>query len=75
MSHLPRTYNGIWWYASYPEHYAGDARSATEEKGRLLVDVQVEYLAAYIAAIKADTAIPELTAEFFERARGVTGDK
>jgi creatinine amidohydrolase len=27
LSHLPANYSAIWWYADYPEHYAGDARS------------------------------------------------
>jgi len=25
-------YSGIWWYAAPPDHYAGDARTATIEK-------------------------------------------
>jgi creatinine amidohydrolase len=75
LSHLPLTINGIWWYASYPEHYAGDARPATEEKGKMLVDALVDHMAAYIAAVKADSAIPELTAEFYQRARRVTGNE
>jgi creatinine amidohydrolase len=69
MNHLPPTHAGIWWYASYPEHYAGDARSATTDKGEFLVERMVAFLAGYIAAVKADTTVPSLNAEFFERVR------
>ena len=68
LAHLPPTFTGIGWYANYPEHYAGDARPASAEKGRALVDWQVETLAQYIAAVKADEAVPALEDEFFRRA-------
>ena len=29
LSELTGAYSGIWWYADYPRHYAGDARSAS----------------------------------------------
>jgi creatinine amidohydrolase len=69
MEHLPPTFTGIWWYADYPEHYAGDARTATEEKGQTLTRLAAEYLAQYIAAVKADKVVPTLEAEFFRRER------
>ncbi len=69
---LPATYNAIWWYADYPDHYAGDASKANENKGRKLVDLSVDYLAQFIAMVKADEIIPALTQEFFERARQLT---
>ena len=67
MSHLKDNYSGIWWYANYPEHYAGDARSASAEKGRILRQMEVDALAKFIKAVKADTVIPSLEKEFFER--------
>jgi creatinine amidohydrolase len=67
MGHLPPTHNGIWWYANYPDHYAGDARTATEEKGQVLVGLMVDALAQYIAAVKADEVVPALMEEFFGR--------
>jgi creatinine amidohydrolase len=66
---LPPTYAGIWWYSDHPEHYAGDARTATAEKGRARVAWMVETLAQYIAAVKADRVVPALEAEFFARER------
>lgn len=71
LQHLPPTFAGISWYSDYPHHYAGDARSATADKGRALVQWQVDTLAEYIAAVKADQAVPALESEFFERAQGI----
>jgi len=67
LEHLPPTYTGIWWYGDYPEHYAGDATAASEEKGRFLLDGMTEFLADYIAAVKADEVVPNLMDEFYGR--------
>lgn len=67
LRHLPPTFCGISWYADYPEHYAGDARSASVEKGRILRGLIVDSLAEYIAAVKTDAVVPALEGEFFER--------
>ena len=68
LSDVPGNFSGISWYADYPDHYAGDARPATAEKGRALQQIEVEALAAFIAAVKADQVAPALNAEFFTRA-------
>jgi creatinine amidohydrolase len=57
----------IWWYARFPNHYQGDASGATAERGKALMDVRADYLAAAIRAIKADTVAPRLQKEFFEK--------
>lgn len=67
MSHLPGAYAGIWWYADYPDHYAGDARPASAEKGRILEEISASALARFIAAVKADQIVPGLEREFFSR--------
>jgi creatinine amidohydrolase len=72
MRDLPPTFAGVWWYSNFPEHYAGDARTASVEKGRALVGWMVDTLAEYIAAVKADQVVPALETEFFARARLVT---
>lgn len=69
MRDLPPTHTGIWWYANYPDHYAGDARPATREKGLALRQLEIDNLAEYIAAVKADQVVPALTREFFARSR------
>jgi len=58
---------GIWWYASYPNHYAGDASGATAARGAALQDVRAEGIAQAIAWVKADTVAPQLQQEFFEK--------
>lgn len=67
LKDLPPTYTGIWWYGDFPDHYAGDARPATGEKGEELLRMASEYLARYIAAVKEDKIVPALNEEFFRR--------
>lgn len=67
LAHLGETFTGIWWYANYPDHYAGDARGSTAEKGRKLLEIYVDALAKVVRAIKADQAVPSLEEEFFRR--------
>jgi creatinine amidohydrolase len=71
MKHLKTNFSGIGWYSSYPQHYSGDARAAASGKGTALRDLVVDSLAEFIAAVKADTAAPALSREFFDRARRV----
>lgn len=71
MKDVPGAFCGISWYANYPEHYAGDARGASKAKGQALVPLLANDLAAFIAAVKADTVAPTLESEFFERERGL----
>ena len=55
------------WYAMYPHMYVGDARSATAEKGKLMVEFEIESLAALIQVVKADEVTPGLVEEFNQR--------
>ncbi|MHB9033549.1 MAG: creatininase family protein [Anaerolineae bacterium] len=68
---VPGAFLGISWYANYPEHYAGDARLASAEKGRALLAIEVEALVEFIRAVKADQVMPGLETEFFERVKHV----
>jgi creatinine amidohydrolase len=68
LDQLPANFSAVSWYANYPNHYAGDARSATPEKGRQLQEIQVRALARFIQAVKADPVVPALEQEFFGRA-------
>ncbi len=71
LDQLPHNFSGVSWYANYPEHYAGDARMASAEKGKRLQAIQVGALANYIKAVKADKVVPALEKEFFERVERV----
>ena len=63
----PGLSTGIWWYASYPNHYAGDAAGATAARGAALREVRADGIAKAIAFVKADTVAPQLQREFFEK--------
>lgn len=67
LAHLKDAFLGVSWYASFPEHYAGDARTANAEKGRKFRDILVQSLADFIKRVKADTVAPDLEKEFFIR--------
>lgn len=67
MDKLPPTFAAIQWYSNYPEHYAGDARAASKEKGGRLRQLLVDSLAEYISAVKADQRVPLLERGFFRR--------
>lgn len=56
---------GIWWYADYPTHYAGDASPSTVEAGELLFEQMAQYVAGALRVIKADTETQRLQNEFY----------
>lgn len=60
-------YTGIWWYAKFPEHYAGDGSLASKDLGEFEMKSWVDGVANAIRAVKADRASLELQREFFER--------
>ncbi len=67
LSHLPPTMAGLAWYGDFPEHVAGNARFGSVEKGRKVRQFYIDTVAEYIKAVKEDTVLPALEAEFFER--------
>ena len=64
----PGLSTGIWWYASFPNHYQGDASGATAARGAALQDMRAAGIARAIAFVKADTVAPQLQQEFFDKA-------
>lgn len=60
-------YTGIWWYAKFPEHYAGDGSAATRELGEYDMKAWASSIAATIRGVKADQMSPRLQREFFEK--------
>jgi creatinine amidohydrolase len=67
LSHLPPHFSGIFWYADYPNHYSGDARAATPEKGEWLLEHFSDEIAKLVRAVKADSETKRLQDEFFSR--------
>jgi creatinine amidohydrolase len=65
---LPRTlYTGIWWYAKFPDHYAGDGTAATKELGEFDMKHWADGIANAIRAVKSDQTSVRLQNEFFEK--------
>jgi creatinine amidohydrolase len=64
---LPDLYTAIWWYARFPNHYAGNGAVATPELGRLLVEHRVAAIVKAIGTVKADTTTGQVQQEFFEK--------
>ncbi|MEX1277409.1 MAG: creatininase family protein, partial [Bacteroidota bacterium] len=66
---IPDLYTGIWWYASYPNHYAGEGSAGTRELGELVTEHRIESLVNALKTVKADTKTLELQKEFFDRVK------
>lgn len=60
-------YTGIWWYARFPDHYAGDGSAATHELGEYQMNWWTDSVTRVLAAIKADTITPRLQQEFYDK--------
>jgi creatinine amidohydrolase len=59
-------YTGIWWYAKFPNHYAGDGAPATTELGEFDMKAWSAAVVNAIRAIKSDQRSLSLQREFFE---------
>jgi creatinine amidohydrolase len=68
--HIPNVYTPIWWYADFPNHYAGEGAKATRELGKLVTDHVIDQFVAALKAIKTDTKTLMLQKEFFDRVKG-----
>ncbi|MBN2412502.1 creatininase family protein [candidate division KSB1 bacterium] len=67
LENLPYAYTGIWWYAKYPNHYAGDGSEANAEIGNLLINSEAEQLVSLIKALKKDNQIFKLQQLFYQQ--------
>ena len=63
---LPNAYTAIWWYAKYPNHYAGDAKDADAELGKVIFDQHCKQLSEVIKAVKADKVTQKLQNDFYQ---------
>jgi creatinine amidohydrolase len=62
-------YTGIWWYARFPNHYAGEGAVATRELGEFEAKTWISTIAQAIRAVKADQESLRLQNEFYERSK------
>jgi creatinine amidohydrolase len=65
---VPYAYTGIWWYARFPNHYAGDGSKYSKELGELLIKSDASQLAMLIKFLKTDNSIKDLQDEFSKKA-------
>ncbi|MDR2533739.1 MAG: creatininase family protein [Tannerellaceae bacterium] len=64
---LPHATTGIWWYARYPNHYAGNSAGATAELGEVSLAYKNKQLIEAIKTIKNDKTTIRLQNEFYEQ--------
>lgn len=70
LSGLPEDlYTGIWWYARFPNHYAGDGAAASRELGEFEAKTWIAAIVQSIRAVKADSASLRLQKEFYDRSQ------
>jgi creatinine amidohydrolase len=62
-------YTGIWWYARFPNHYAGDGAAATRELGEFEAKTWINGIVRAIRAVKANQESLRLQTEFYERSK------
>lgn len=65
---VPFGFTGIFWYASYPNHYAGDGSSPNKEIGELSFKSRSEQLATLIKYLKSNDSISSLQESFYKAA-------
>jgi len=66
---IPNVYTAIWWYADFPNHYAGEGAKATRELGEAITEHYIGQLVTALKAIKSDNKTLELQKEFFDRVK------
>ena len=64
---IPDLYAAIWWYAGFPNHYAGEGAKATAELGKVVTEARIDALVRALKTAKADTKSLELQKEFYDR--------
>jgi len=69
LKHIPTNYTGIFWYAQYPNHYAGDGSYAKPELGELLINAKVDQLVDLIKILKKDDTILSLQKQFYNESK------
>ena len=70
LSALPEgLYTGIWWYARFPNHYAGEGAAASRELGEFEARTWINGVVRAIRAVKADAESLRLQNEFYERSK------
>ena len=64
---IPGLYTPIWWYASYPNHYAGEGAKATAEFGKFITDHEIASFIKALKEVKSDDTTLKLQNEFYDK--------
>jgi creatinine amidohydrolase len=65
---LPDTlYTAIWWYARFPNHYAGVGSAASVEEGKFSNEHIVKMLVQAVRNVKNDQVTPKIQKENYDR--------
>ena len=64
---LPGLYSGIWWYARFPNHYAGEGAKATRDLGQGDYGSPSRRPGQGPGVVKADYKTPAIQKEYFDR--------
>lgn len=75
LTEIPNIYRGVWWYASFPNHYAGKGETGTVEVGKLVTDHAVNSIVKALKAVKEDTQTLEIQNKYFEDVKKSSNDK
>jgi creatinine amidohydrolase len=75
LNELPNVYTAIWWYASYPFHYAGEGSVASSELGKIITDDNVRSIVEGLRAVKQDTTTLYLQRQYFEEVEKLSDKK
>ncbi|MBA7670896.1 hypothetical protein ES703_79043 [subsurface metagenome] len=73
LDSLPNAYTGIWWYAKFPNHYAGDGSHVNAIIGELYLEEHVRQLTELLKFVKQDHTLLELQNEFFRKSQNPLG--
>ena len=65
---IPFGYTGIWWYSSYPNHYAGDGSNPNPAIGEMNFKSRADQLAELIRYLKQDDTAIQLQEDFYRKA-------
>jgi creatinine amidohydrolase len=75
LNNIPGLYTPIWWYAAYPNHYAGEGAKATPEFGKFISDHEIASFIKALQEVKADTNTLKLQNEFYDRVDNLQNSK
>lgn len=67
---LPNLYTAMWWYAGYPNHYAGEGDKASKQLGEFITENTISSLVEALRTVKKDTVTLALQNEYFEKVVG-----